>query len=620
MPSGLSDAVFLMMEQEDQGVAADVTQDLFLTAALQDSKLPEAVLAYFVAGKDASPNTETYTSLIYACVKFRQLDEGFQHFEAMMAAGILPDCRTYAHLIKGCGRTKQLRRGASFFELLKQRNAPEVFTLRVYNAMINMYAHKKNRGAYLAPAEAAPSWEVFSEMFERAIAPDHVTYNSLISLCSRTKRPDVTRALAALDEMEAVGIPIGAVTLSCLSQVLGRANMIAAARERITATLLKHDDIEPASSIWRPLLHAAAVGGDFELTQSLYDEMVHHTGSTVFDSFKHRVSQANNYLILADGYANGYEAARTRFEEARKQGIVDLLSYSFLFELAISHHAAGRGPHRSTALTPEGRQVALNLWSEMEADGVRPNAPICHKMFGIWMQEGMADKAEEVFSEMKSNSAKLQATGRDLAEKWLGGDLDAVKLVLENTPLALQTMCHTSSTYVKLIDACIAARDSTRAMQYLSGLQLEAEEKGISLGHDSTTPIVRSFGRGTGEDLATALQFHAQAFEKGRPIAVQPSLELSRTLVKDSRWEDAARVLLQMARPYSGQSWVFGAVEQRLSKMRDAANSMEPHSDGRQRLEGLLTEIAERLDLPSSKASEGASDSAKENGSAAIES
>lgn len=93
-----------------------------------------------MAGKDASPNTETYTSLIYACVKFRQLDEGFQHFEAMMAAGILPDCRTYAHLIKGCGRTKQLRRGASFFELLKQRNAPEVFTLRVYNAMINMCA------------------------------------------------------------------------------------------------------------------------------------------------------------------------------------------------------------------------------------------------------------------------------------------------------------------------------------------------------------------------------------------------------------------------------------------------------------------------------------------------
>jgi len=213
-----------------------------------------------------------------------------------------------------------------------------------------------------------------------------------------------------------------------------------------------------------------------------------------------------------------------------------------------------------------------------------------------------------VFSQMKANSVKLQATGRDLADKWLGGDLNAVKLLLENTPLALQTMCHTSNTYVKLIDACVAARDSTRALQYLSGLQSEADDKGISLGHESTSPIVRTFGRGTGEDVSTALQFHAQAFEKGRPIAVQPSLELSRALMKDSRWEDAARVLQQMARPYSGQSWVYSAVEQRLGKMWDAANSMEPHSDARQRFEGVLTEIAERLDLPSHKASKGESE------------
>lgn len=141
--------------------------------------------------------------------------------------------------------------------------------------------------------------------------------------------------------------------------------------------------------------------------------------------------------------------------------------------LAFSPLACARQPHALVA-DCAGRppshisQVALNLWSEMEADGLRPNAPICHKMFGIWMQEGMADKAEEVFSEMKSNSAKLQATGRDLAEKWLGGDLDAVKLVLENTPLALQTMCHTSSTYVKLIDACVFPTHRTHILKSLA--------------------------------------------------------------------------------------------------------------------------------------------------------
>ena len=101
----------LLLEQEDQGVAADVTQDVFFQTMMQDSRLNDAVLAYFVAGKDALPNTETYTSLIYVCVKLRRLDQGFAMFEEMMERSIIPDNRTYAHLIKGCGRTRQIRRG-----------------------------------------------------------------------------------------------------------------------------------------------------------------------------------------------------------------------------------------------------------------------------------------------------------------------------------------------------------------------------------------------------------------------------------------------------------------------------------------------------------------------------
>ena len=42
--SALSDAVHLLLEQEDQGVAADATQDLFISTVIQDSKLHDAVL------------------------------------------------------------------------------------------------------------------------------------------------------------------------------------------------------------------------------------------------------------------------------------------------------------------------------------------------------------------------------------------------------------------------------------------------------------------------------------------------------------------------------------------------------------------------------------------------
>jgi len=169
---GLTEAVQLLIDQEEQGVAADRTQDLFMHAIMADSKLYDAVLDYFQGQKDASPNTETYTSLIYVCVKMRRLDEGFKHFERMMNEGILPDCRAYAHLIKGCGRTKQIKRGEAFFRLLKQRNAPQVYDRRVYNAMINMYAHSKMKGQHLTPSEAAPPWEVFGEMQMRGIEAD----------------------------------------------------------------------------------------------------------------------------------------------------------------------------------------------------------------------------------------------------------------------------------------------------------------------------------------------------------------------------------------------------------------------------------------------------------------
>ena len=72
VPGGLTEAVHLLLEQEEQGVAADRTHDLFFSTALHHSNLYDAVLAYFIAGVKEAPNTETYTSLIYVCVKLRR--------------------------------------------------------------------------------------------------------------------------------------------------------------------------------------------------------------------------------------------------------------------------------------------------------------------------------------------------------------------------------------------------------------------------------------------------------------------------------------------------------------------------------------------------------------------
>ncbi len=93
----------------------------------------------------------------------------------------------------------------------------------------------KTRGHYLLPREAAPAWEVFEEMQQRGVLPDSVTYNSLITLCARSQRPDAARALQCLEEMGQIGIPITDVTLSALAQCLGRANQVRVATLAISA-------------------------------------------------------------------------------------------------------------------------------------------------------------------------------------------------------------------------------------------------------------------------------------------------------------------------------------------------------------------------------------------------
>ena len=48
-------------------------------------------------------------------------------------------------------------------------------------------------------------------------------------------------------------------------------------------------------------MHASAIQGNVAATEALLGQMMSHCGTAVFDSFKHRVSHAHNYLLLAHG-------------------------------------------------------------------------------------------------------------------------------------------------------------------------------------------------------------------------------------------------------------------------------------------------------------------------------
>ena len=596
VPGGLTEAVHLLLEQEEQGVAADRTHDLFFSTAMQNANLYDAVLAYFINGVNEAPNSETYTSLIYVCVKLRRLDEAFKHFEEMTAKQILPDARTYAHLIKGCGRTRQVRRGEAFFRLLKSRNAPYVYDRRVYNAMINMYAHAKGPSHILLPAVAAPAWHVFEEMMHRGVQPDEVTYNSLIYLCSRVKPVDIKRAVAALGEMEAVGIPVTGVTLSTISQVLGKAGKIDAASNLILEHIGR--GVPPCSSMWRPLMHASAIQGNVTATEELLAQMVEHCGTAVFDSFKHRVSHANNYLLLAHGHSSGFDEARAQLQGMRDRGEADILSFTIMIELATAL-SSRHGKQPPTRVPQLARERALELWNTMVADGIQPSTQLCHRMFAVWVHQGMGEMAEKTFEEMKQISTSVSARGATLASRWLGGDLDAVKQMLAEQPLSM-SMCHTSQTYVTLIDAYVSAGENDAATTHLDSLKAEAKDKQVSLGHESTTPLLNTFSRRRGGHpfgVSTAFELHTQSHADGRPCAPSPSLVLCLSLLRESRHEDAAQVLMRMSLPNTWQRWANIAVAERLAGIAAGASAMEEGSEERGRLDELVEQARERFGL-----------------------
>jgi len=320
----------------------------------------------------------------------------------------------------------------------------------------------------------------------------------------------------------------------------------------------------------------------------------------LFDSFKHRVSHATNYVILAHGYKHGYAAAEKRFAEARSSAQVDMLTYTFMLELALGLHSR---PGRSPLVNETGRTLALGLWDMMREDGLTPSSQFCHRLFAVYAQHGRLEEAEALFASMQAASQTMRRSGEDLAARWAGGDLESVRAFLATASLSGNSMCHTSHSYVRLIEACVMANQPQRAALHLKALQEEAQAKGIFLGHELTTPLLLALSRGGLETLDLALELHQRSFEGGRPCAAAPSIQLCGALLKQRREHAAATTLLQMALPRRDQQWVYSKLEQRLAKLHELTASSQP-PERRPELEALLDTVCERFELqrPAEKA------------------
>jgi len=564
------------------------------------------------AANDTSGRADAFSSLVYACVKMRRLEDAFRARERMEQQRLPVSSRVLASLLKGCGRAREVRRGEALFDSLPPHAADTV----VYNAMINMYAHQRLRPLTLSAAQVADSWSIFSQMVERGVMPDEVTYNSLISICGRSRSADVKRAEMVMAEMDAVGIAPTKVTAAALMQVYGRAEVIARGRARLTELIQR--GVEPEPTAWRPLLHQVAMRGHLQATEEIIAEVWERTGKDVFDANPYKPCHVNNYRILALGAAEGFEAALAAAHAARAANKADPLTYSFLVETALGEVTSVR---KRLPTSVEANERANAVWELMRADGVRPSIALCHRMFGVWAQSGQLERAEAAFEEMRAASLLLLRSSSALADLWeraakLGGDLSEVERQLEATPLL--SLGHNFFSYVKIVESCVeAGAPIDKIAHFLWAALDEVKERGVPLPWRVSEQLIKCLiGDGKSAsarqptettlpdparlDLARQLQLKL-AEADGRPPPVG-SLALVAQLIRVGQVEHAASALvtagdLSPNSPHasgalsSSSFWPYKMMRHKYSQLRILAKSM---ADGQEkaRVEALLDQVA----------------------------
>jgi len=600
-PPGAQIAVRLLLEQEAQSTAH--SGDALVQSVLSQPRMAEAVLSYFVQQKETYPRTATYSVLIYACVKLRLVDEAFRYYDEMRRRGVAADAVTFAALLKGCSTPRLLRRGEEFFNALRRSDAPQVRSTLVWNARLNMHARQHGRLALLTRREARVAWDAFSEMARCGVRPDEHTYHTLLTMCSRLAEPDVTRALGLIAEMRNVGIrPVGA-TATTLMQVLGRANELSLARKHLDR-LLTDDAVSADTTTWRPLLAAAASAANVRDTEKFYQHMLENTGKQVFDSNRHRVTHANNYVILANGLRQGFDVAWSLLREAQRSRRTDALTYGLLLDVALSSPpppasalsgVAKPRQRRKIELAPHNVDNALRVWAELEACGHTPTLYALHRMFAVWGVCGRMDKAEQAFAVMKRNSATMRATADAIATAWSNNDLQTVESMLQSAQLVQQ--CHTSHSYLTLIQACMRARLPDRAALYVREYEDEAEtEFGTKLSSKSITKLIDTLSHGGADDLATATELHARHAHTPRACDPACSIQVATGLIKHDQLLAAARVLAEMRAPDAASAASYAHLFSLFRSLSEAARAL-PHGDERAQLDQALEHISTRFSV-----------------------
>eukprot|EP01018_Ginkgo_biloba_P021055 Gb_39560 [translate_table: standard] len=217
------------------------------------------------------PNQFTMASLLRACASLAALEQSMQVHSYIIKYGFNLDVFVGSALVDMYAKCGHIENARQVFDELPLRN------LVSWNAMITGYAqHGCGKDAL----------QLFEQMQEANMSPDHITAISVLSACSRVGLVD--EACTYFESMSRdYGITPGVEHYACIVDLLGRAGQFEKAEHFINRI-----PFELNASILRPLLGACRIHGKMELGKRVAERILDLDGQ-----------DASTYILLSNIYA-----------------------------------------------------------------------------------------------------------------------------------------------------------------------------------------------------------------------------------------------------------------------------------------------------------------------------
>ncbi|KMT16243.1 hypothetical protein BVRB_3g053970 isoform C [Beta vulgaris subsp. vulgaris] len=194
-----------------------------------------------VAGEKA--NEFTFVAMLTAASNLASLRHGQQFHNQLMKTGLDTDAFVTNALLDMYAKCGCLQEAYLLFNTTQWRD------VACWNSMISTYA---NHGL------AKEALSLYEKMLQDGLQPNYVTFIGLLSACSHAGL--VEAGLKHFNTMLSCGIEPGMEHYACMVSLFGRAGKLNDAKE-----FIEKMPVKPTAIVWRSLLSACRVSGDYEL-------------------------------------------------------------------------------------------------------------------------------------------------------------------------------------------------------------------------------------------------------------------------------------------------------------------------------------------------------------------